>query len=131
MALWLREIPVSSRSSVGNYWDPFSDYAGSLRQMDRFAREMEHSMGDMNRLVNQLLPVDMRSRQAEAWHMDNPIVTDNQGNRKLQLRFDVRQFKPEEITIKTKDNQLEIQAKHEESNEQSKVCFYAINSIPL
>ncbi len=124
MALWLREYPFSS---VSNYWDPFSqggvfqDYAGSARQMDRYMREMEHSMGDMNRLVNQLMPVDMRSRQAETWHMDNPIVTDNKGNRKLQLRFDVRQFKPEEIAIKTKDNKLEIHAKHEEANEQSKV----------
>ncbi len=99
------------------------DFSSSMRQMDRFMREMEHSMNDMTRRMNMQLPVDMRSRQAEAWHIENPVVTDNDGNRKLQLRFDVRQFQPEEINVKTKDGKLEVHATHDKKWDNSEVCI--------
>ena len=124
MALWLREHP---RNLFG--WEPavdrslLQDFSNSFRQLDRYMREMEHSMSDIDRHFNFNLPVNMSSRQAETWHADNPVVTDKDGNRKLQLRYDVRQYKPEEISIKTKDGQLEIHAKHEESTENSKVFY--------
>jgi HSP20 family molecular chaperone IbpA len=114
LALLLRE-PTFEASLM-------KDLDNSVRQMNRFMREMDHSIGDAYRLANNLVPVDMRSRQAEAWHVANPVVTDNQGNRKYQLCFDVRQYKPEEISLKTKDGHLEIHAKHEESSDNSKVC---------
>ena len=124
MALFLRDYP---RSLVG--WEPavdrslLQDFSNSYRQLDRYMREMEHNIADIDHYFNFNLPVAMPSRQAEAWHANNPVVTDKDGNRKLQLRYDVRQYKPEEISIKTKDGQLEIHAKHEESTENSKVNF--------
>jgi HSP20 family molecular chaperone IbpA len=39
-------------------------------------------------------------------------VSDAAGNRKLKLRFDCSDFKPEEITVKTLDNTLKVHAKH-------------------
>lgn len=98
-----------------------NDFNSTMRQMDRYMREMERDMNDSYRRMNMQLPVDMRSREAEAWHIGNPIVTDKDGNRKLSLSFDLRQFKPEEIQLKTKDGQLEVHAKHDETVENSKV----------
>lgn len=55
-------------------------------------------------------------RLTENFRMDNPIREDHDGARKFHLQFDVRQFKPEEIAVKTNGNQLTVQAKHEEKD---------------
>jgi hypothetical protein len=41
--------------------------------------------------------------------MDSPLIKssdDTQGQKELKLRFDVSQYAPEEITVKTVDNKL-------------------------
>ena len=55
------------------------------------------------------------------WNMENPIITDKDGARKLKLQFDVRQFKPEEITVRTQDNTLSVHARHEEKSDAGQV----------
>ena len=98
-----------------------NDFTNSFHQLGHHMQKMENNMSDMNRYYNQNLPINSRSREVETWHAENPVVTDKEGNRKLQLRYDVRQFKPEEISIRTKDGQLIVHAKHEESSDNSKV----------
>ena len=39
------------------------------------------------------------------------------GQKELKLRFDVQDYAPEEIMVKTVDNKLLVQAKHEEKGE--------------
>lgn len=39
----------------------------------------------------------------------------------LKLRFDVTQYEPDEIVVKTVDNRLTVQAKHEERSENRSV----------
>lgn len=58
---------------------------------------------------------------ADDWRMENPITTDKDGSRKVKLQFDVRQFKPEEITVRTQDNQLTVHARHEENGPNGRV----------
>ncbi|ESO83798.1 hypothetical protein LOTGIDRAFT_98782, partial [Lottia gigantea] len=48
------------------------------------------------------------------------ITQDHEG-RKFRLQFDVRQFKPEEIMVKTEGQKLEIHAKHEEKGDNKSV----------
>jgi len=50
-----------------------------------------------------------------------PFVTDPEGNRKLQLRFNVSEFQPDEIAIKQNGQELMIQAKHVEDSPGKKV----------
>ncbi|KAK3750891.1 hypothetical protein RRG08_029812 [Elysia crispata] len=52
---------------------------------------------------------------------ERPIVQDAEGNKRLSLRFDCKEFKPEEITVKTIDNKLMVQAKHVEESPGRKV----------
>merc|ERR1719315_155305 len=56
-----------------------------------------------------------------AWlqNMDSSLLQDKDksesGEKELKLRFDVSQYSPEEIIVKTIDNKLLVQAKHEEN----------------
>jgi len=49
--------------------------------------------------------------------LDSPLIQPNEeddGQKELKLRFDVSQYNPDEIMVKTVDNKLLVHAKHEE-----------------
>ncbi|WAR26728.1 HSPB1-like protein [Mya arenaria] len=74
------------------------------RELERFRREMHDLDAEVPELV-----------------VAQPFVTDPEGNRKLSLRFNCDKFKPEEITVKTTGNVLNVHAKHEEDRPGKKV----------
>merc|ERR1740131_722644 len=49
--------------------------------------------------------------------LKSPLIKDDDssGSKELNLRFDVSEYTPEEIMVKTVDNKLLVHAKHEES----------------
>ncbi|KAK0165057.1 hypothetical protein PV328_003613 [Microctonus aethiopoides] len=53
--------------------------------------------------------------------LNSPLIQDEGDNKKLKLRFDVSQYTPEEIVVKTVDNKLLVHAKHEEKTESKSV----------
>ncbi|XP_053373623.1 heat shock protein Hsp-16.1/Hsp-16.11-like [Mercenaria mercenaria] len=53
--------------------------------------------------------------------IDNPFITDPEGNRKLSLRFNCSKYNPNEIMVKTLDNRLCVHAKHEDETEHGKI----------
>lgn len=53
--------------------------------------------------------------------LQSPLVQDTEEGRVLKLRFDVTQYEPEEIVVKTVDNRLTVHAKHEEKSENRSV----------
>uniref|UniRef100_A0AAF5DKZ0 SHSP domain-containing protein n=1 Tax=Strongyloides stercoralis TaxID=6248 RepID=A0AAF5DKZ0_STRER len=63
-------------------------------------------------------PSDMMSiRPTYDPYLDNlksPLIKDESDGKTLRLRFDVAQYKPEEVTVKTVDSRLLVHAKHEE-----------------
>jgi HSP20 family molecular chaperone IbpA len=73
----------------------------------------------------------MDNRKAEALNVRNPVHMDRDGNRAIQLYIDLRQFKPEEISVKTKDDHLEISAKHKDENEHGWVTREYFRAFPL
>ncbi|XP_069120822.1 heat shock protein Hsp-16.41-like [Argopecten irradians] len=89
-------------------------------QMSNINQEMRRMSNEMNRMMQNMrgnLPVPYTVddwRLSENFRMDNPIREEHDGSRKFYLQFDVRQFKPEEINVKTNGNQLTVQAKHQE-----------------
>ncbi|XP_051160843.1 heat shock protein 30C isoform X1 [Leptopilina boulardi] len=52
---------------------------------------------------------------------NSPLIQDEGNNKMLKLRFDVSQYTPEEIVVKTVDNKLLVHAKHEEKSETKSV----------
>ncbi|XP_011498396.1 PREDICTED: heat shock protein beta-1 isoform X1 [Ceratosolen solmsi marchali] len=53
--------------------------------------------------------------------LNSPLIQDEGDNKKLKLRFDVSQYTPEEIVVKTVDNKLLVHAKHEEKSDTKSV----------
>ncbi|XP_045131239.1 heat shock protein 23-like isoform X1 [Portunus trituberculatus] len=53
--------------------------------------------------------------------MNSPLIQQDGDCKQLKLRFDVSQYKPEEIVVKTVDNKLLVHAKHEEKSDSRSV----------
>ncbi|XP_058810753.1 heat shock protein 30D isoform X2 [Phymastichus coffea] len=53
--------------------------------------------------------------------LNSPLIQDEGDNKMLKLRFDVSQYTPEEIVVKTVDNKLLVHAKHEEKSDTKSV----------
>jgi HSP20 family molecular chaperone IbpA len=53
--------------------------------------------------------------------LDSPLIQGDGDNKSLKLRFDVSQYAPEEIVVKTVDNKLLVHAKHEEKTDTKSV----------
>lgn len=79
----------------------------------RFDRELDRIRKEMHK---------MESGVPHVLDIPQPFVVDAEGNKKLSLRFDCRGFKPEEISVKTiDDDNLQVHAKHESESPGSKV----------
>ncbi|GMT36131.1 hypothetical protein PFISCL1PPCAC_27428 [Pristionchus fissidentatus] len=88
---------------------PFDDRR--FETSDPFRSKFHHSNG------NSL----MATRPTYDPYLDNlksPLIKDESDGKTLRLRFDVAQYKPEEVTVKTIDNRLLVHAKHEEKTPQ-------------
>uniref|UniRef100_A0A7E4VF90 SHSP domain-containing protein n=1 Tax=Panagrellus redivivus TaxID=6233 RepID=A0A7E4VF90_PANRE len=85
---------------------------------DRFESEMRRVEDEMQRLRREFEGGDLMStRPVYDPYLDNlksPLIKDESDGKTLRLRFDVAQYKPEEVTVKTVDNRLLVHAKHEE-----------------
>jgi len=142
MPMMSREMPMMSR----DYPTQLGQMELHMRDMDRKMENMFrsfHSLMPMERGAMSSLPPSMSQVMApmspttmpgmpsfgqmmpispmEELKIENPYITDKDGNRKLKLDFDVRQFTPEEIQVKTQDRQLCVHAKHEEKGEHGQV----------
>jgi len=53
--------------------------------------------------------------------MNSPLIQEDGDNKVLKLRFDVSQYAPEEIVVKTVDQKLLVHAKHEEKTDTKSV----------
>jgi len=125
-----------------------SDF-GSVRE--RFEAEMRKMEEEMNRFRNQLTDREneffgrsaissstqqssqrtSHSTTGDGGHrselstwldgLNSPLVHDSDDGKVLKLRFDVTQYAPEEIVVKTVDNRLQVHAKHEEKSENRSV----------
>ncbi|XP_054154232.1 heat shock protein beta-1-like [Oppia nitens] len=53
--------------------------------------------------------------------LNSPLIQDSGDGKVLKLRFDVTQYAPEEIVVKTVDNRLQVHAKHDEKTDNRSV----------
>lgn len=87
----------------------------------RFDDEMKRMEDEMSRfrgsLINQGRDMDSRSlsphsRQREMSQFtdsfESPLIRDSSDGKMLKLKFDVTDYKPEEIVVKTIDNKLQV-----------------------
>lgn len=100
-------------------------YPSRERQQFEFEREMRRMNDEMSRMMENMqkstpAPAPLQNvddwRLTENFRMENPIHTYGDGTRKFHLEFDMRQFKPEEIQVRTAGNALTVTAKHDEKD---------------
>jgi len=97
---------------------------------ERFDAEMKRMEDEMNSFRSQLLqrqdnffnkPSSASSAGNILDGLNSPLIQDDGDGKSLKLRFDVSQYAPEEIVLKTVDNKLLVHAKHEEKSETKSV----------
>ncbi|XP_013788474.1 alpha-crystallin B chain-like [Limulus polyphemus] len=111
---------------------------------ERFEAEMKRMEDEMSRFRSQLMDRERNSVSSSQSHrtstmhsskstnegtahksefkswldgLDSPLIHEGEDGKELKLRFDVSQYAPEEIVVKTVDNRLQVHAKHEEKSE--------------
>ncbi|XP_076664342.1 uncharacterized protein LOC143366825 isoform X1 [Andrena cerasifolii] len=108
------EHRTSTTSKTGG-WDKVDSAAPPPRSaFDSFKSTTTQSTQNSSSLSPQ---------QDSAWldGLNSPLIQDEGDNKMLKLRFDVSQYTPEEIVVKTVDNKLLVHAKHEEKTESKSV----------
>ncbi|CAC5373020.1 unnamed protein product [Mytilus coruscus] len=132
---------TSMQPSMASYRDPIPfEYERPLQETRVMPSSFDHEMRRMNDEMKRMCDSMTRSvavapaqppilptvddwRLTENFRMDNPIIQERDGSRKFYLEFDVAQFKPEEITVKTTGNQLSVHARHEDKNDPNRSAY--------
>ncbi|XP_021944508.1 heat shock protein beta-1 isoform X2 [Folsomia candida] len=123
-----KRIPVKlSDSSVLD-----TEFSSIRERFDAEMRRMEDEMSNFrtqliqrqenffsNKSSNQLTQQQQQGNVLEG--LSSPLIQEDGGDKTLKLRFDVSQYAPEEIVLKTIDNKLLVHAKHEEKSETKSV----------
>ena len=90
--------------------------------MQRRRQEWENEVERMRHEFFRLKPTDNRRESSEnlleSRDLNDIFIDDaGDGSKKFRVSFEVSQFKPEEISVRTQDNKLIVNAKHEEKGE--------------
>ncbi|CAD6208733.1 hypothetical protein G9C98_006141 [Cotesia typhae] len=134
-----RNIPIK----LGDFSVIDSEFSNIRERFDAEMRKMEDEMSRfrselMNRESNNFFKTTSSSttqqstqhnssvapqHDSRTWldGLNSPLIQDEGDNKMLKLRFDVSQYTPEEIVVKTVDNKLLVHAKHEEKTESKSV----------
>ncbi|XP_053214747.1 heat shock protein beta-1-like [Panonychus citri] len=105
---------------------------------DRFEVEMKRMEEEMSRFRSQIQererdffstghltrtesPTNRHRHEVTSWLDDSSLVHDTPDGKIVRLRYDVSQYVPEEIVVKTIDRRLKVHAVHEENTENRKV----------
>jgi len=129
-----RNIPIQFNRDFSVIDTEFS----SIRE--RFDNEMRRMEDEMNKFRSELMNRESnffettsssttsnnsnslsRAPQSSVADINSPLIQDDGDNKVLKLRFDVSQYTPEEIVVKTVDNKLMVHAKHEEKSDTKSV----------
>lgn len=89
------------------YWDKQRSLFPSFeREFARSFEEFDRELGRMKDEMHKLVPKELK--KDNFLNISNPYVEDASGNKKLHLKFDCSDFKPEEINVKTDDRNLVV-----------------------
>jgi HSP20 family molecular chaperone IbpA len=94
-------------------------------RMEQRRREWESEIEHMRREFFSLKPIDFgSSRMSSIERVDDLrtcFVKGVDGSPRFKVRFDVHEFKPEEISVQTQDKRLVVKARHEERTQNATV----------
>jgi len=139
-----RDIPIK----LGDFSVIDTEFSSIRERFDAEMRKMEEEMSKfrselMNRESNNFFRSTTSTQSTQSSHnsgldvaqrpgaggdvrtwyddLNSPLIQEDGNSKCLKLRFDVSQYAPEEIVVKTVDNKLLVHAKHEEKSESKSV----------
>ncbi|KAG9511255.1 Heat shock protein beta-1, partial [Fragariocoptes setiger] len=118
------ELMRTMQSTISSY----ATSSSSHQQQQQLKQQQHHNI----KQHNAVLPTPHQPHPStKSWlqSLNSPLIHDspNEGEGKvLKLRFDVTQYDPSEIQVKTVDNRLQVQAKHEEIGD-NRSCYREYN----
>ncbi|XP_055388357.1 heat shock protein beta-1 [Condylostylus longicornis] len=128
-----RNIPIK----LGDFSVIDTEFSSIRERFDAEMRKMEEEMSKfrhelMNREANFFestsssntqnnTALTQRPKANYMSDLNSPLIQEDGESKVLKLRFDVSQYAPEEIVVKTVDNKLLVHAKHEEKSDTKSV----------
>ncbi|XP_044728916.1 heat shock protein beta-1 isoform X2 [Chrysoperla carnea] len=93
------------------------------RESNNFFKSTTSTKTSTTQSSTQNATSDLKPTESNTWldSLNSPLIQDEGDNKCLKLRFDVSQYAPEEIVVKTVDNKLLVHAKHEEKSDTKSV----------
>jgi len=120
------QIPIT-QSSISVIDDEFASMRSKFdSEMKKMEEEMSKFRHDLMNKDSNLFGKSMITSSSTPLHpsamppvdgmagMQSPLIQTDGDSKMLKLRFDVSQYKPDEIVVKTVDSKLLVHAKHEE-----------------
>jgi HSP20 family molecular chaperone IbpA len=119
---WFRDHPVYQSPVRYFAMTPWDELEHSLHGLNRRMREMDSVYNDV---FSQFLALNPSGGSGDLGRLsqgiesliDDAVVTEKDGSRKFRLQYDVRNFRPDDLKVKTVDNRLEVTAKCEEGDD--------------
>lgn len=124
-----RNIPIK----LGDFSVIDTEFSSIRERFDSEMRKMEEEMAKfrhelMSREANFFestssanSALTSRPKQNYISDISSPLIQEDGDSKVLKLRFDVSQYAPEEIVVKTVDQKLLVHAKHEEKSDTKSV----------
>lgn len=110
---------VRSESRTGSVSSSSSPLFSSAQHNDSQHQQQQASSSSTTTTTTTSKQGGAKSGWSEG--IQSPLIQDTEEGRVLKLRFDVTQYEPDEIVVKTVDNRLTVHAKHEERSENRSV----------
>lgn len=87
--------------------------------------QIQQLIADIKSQERAYSPFYLQKQQHEQWWLDvnSPLICDDHvnGGKMLKLLFDVSSYEPEQISVRTIDNRLQVEGKREEKSENMSV----------
>lgn len=116
----IQQLRSESRTSSISSSSPIFNSSAASQQRER-ERERDQQTTSSTTSTTTTKQAGNSSSRNWADGIQSPFIQDTEEGRVLKLRFDVTQYEPDEIVVKTVDNRLTVQAKHEEKSENRSV----------
>ncbi|CAF1010765.1 unnamed protein product [Brachionus calyciflorus] len=100
--------------------DPFEDRFFGLASnlMRSLEREFDYARRQLDKTMNLLPSTSLPNLLVRPKQLETDIIhIDNEGNRKLQISYDLSDFEPEDVKIKTHGHTLKVTAKKEKKSD--------------
>lgn len=90
-------------------------------RMSNRRKEWDEEFERLRKDFFKLKPAENSSNVDKIEHLNTAYEADPFGNQRFSVRFDVSEFRPEEIQVKVQDNKLTVNARHEDKSPKSSV----------